>query len=217
MSHIELLLLAVGLCFDTFAVSLCGGITIGRKLSRAEVLKIIFCFAVFQAGFAALGWALGLTVSEYIERFDHWIAFVLLGYIGGKMAYEGFTSKDEAKDELANEAKNEAKGEVADNVAAKCGCGKERTSLLNPRQRVLLSIATSIDAIAVGISIACLQLPYIKIGICLSEVFACTALASLIGLLGGRKLGTKIGARSEILGGLILIAIGIKIVIEHIF
>ncbi len=196
MSHIEIFLLAVGLCFDTFAVSLCGGITVGRELRRTEVLKIILCFAFFQAGFAAAGWALGLTVSEYIERFDHWIAFILLGYIGGKMIYEGVTSKDEELE---------------------CGCGRERSSLLNPRQLVLMSIATSIDAIAVGISIAFLQLSHVKIGVCMSEIFVCTALASLIGLSGGRKLGAKVGSRSEIVGGIILIAIGVKILIEHTF
>ncbi len=193
MSHIELFLLAVGLCFDTFAVALCGGITIGRKLKSAEVARIVFCFAFFQAGFAAAGWGLGLTVSDYIQRFDHWIALILLVYIGGKMIYEGVTSKDDEE----------------------CECAKEKSSLLNPKQLVLLSVATSIDAVAVGISIAFLKLSFVKIGVCLSEVFVCTALAALVGLSGGRKLGAKVGSRSEIVGGIILIVIGLKIFIEH--
>ncbi len=194
MSWIELFLLAVGLCFDTFAVSLCGGISVGRRLQTREVLRIILCFAVFQAGFAFAGWALGLTVSSYISRFDHWVAFVLLGYIGGKMIYEGLRGDDDCE-----------------------GCGENggKNSLLNPRQLVLLSVATSIDAIAVGISIAVFQMSELQIGVCIAEIFVCTALASLIGILGGSRLGTKIGSRSEILGGFILIAIGIKILVEH--
>ncbi len=192
MSWIELLLLAVGLCFDTFAVSLCGGIAVGRKIRTVELLRIIFSFAVFQAGFAFIGWALGSTVSIYISRFDHWIAFLLLGYIGGKMIYEGIKGDDCEE------------------------CGENKNSLLNPRQLVLLSIATSIDAIAVGISIAIFPISAIKITVCIFEVFACTALASLVGILGGSRLGTRIGSQSEIIGGLILIAIGIKILVEHL-
>ena len=101
------------------------------------------------------------------------------------------------------------------------GCSKEdeavsKSSLLNPRQLVLLSIATSIDAVAVGISLALFKLSFLKIGICTAMVFVCTALASLAGLLGGRRLGASVGKKSEILGGLILIAIGAKILIEHL-
>ena len=91
-----------------------------------------------------------------------------------------------------------------------------KSSLLNPRQLVLLSIATSIDAVAVGISLALVKLSFLKVGVCTGMVFACTALASLAGLLGGRRLGSGIGKKSEILGGVILIAIGIKILIEHL-
>ena len=89
-------------------------------------------------------------------------------------------------------------------------------SLLNLGQLVLLSIATSIDAVAVGISLALVKLPFLKIGVCTAMVFVCTALASLAGLLGGRRLGASVGKKSEILGGLILIAIGARILIEHL-
>ena len=117
------------------------------------------------------------------------MAFVLLGYIGVKMIIEGCSKKEE-----------EVSG----------------TSLLNTRQLVLLSVATSIDAVAVGISLAMIKLSFLKIGITTAMVLACTALASLAGLLGGRRLGAGIGRKSEILGGLILIAIGAKILIEHL-
>ena len=185
MSYIELFLLAAGLCFDTFAVSLTGGICTQGSLGRRQILKIILCFAVFQAGLSFAGWLLGYSVSDYIS----WVAFVLLGYIGVKMIVEGCSREDESV---------------------------SKSSLLNPRQLVLLSIATSIDAVAVGISLALVKLPFLKIGICTAMVFVCTALASLAGLLGGRRLGASVGKKSEILGGLILIAIGARILIEHL-
>lgn len=189
MSYIELFLLAAGLCFDTFAVSLTGGICTRGKLKTRQILGIIFCFAVFQAGLQFLGWLLGYSVSEYISKVDHWVAFVLLCYIGVKMIMEGFSGSD---------------GEAG------------KLSLLNPRQLVTLSIATSIDAVAVGISLAMVHLQFLKVGVCTAMVFVCTALASLGGLLGGRRLGAGIGHRSEVLGGIILIAIGIKILVEHL-
>ena len=199
MSYIELFLLAAGLCFDTFAVSLTGGICTRGSLCVRQILRIIFCFAVFQAGLTFAGWLLGYSVSDYISKVDHWVAFVLLGYIGVKMIIEGCSKKEE-----------EVSG----------------TSLLNTRQLVLLSVATSIDAVlsvatsidavAVGISLAMIKLSFLKIGITTAMVLACTALASLAGLLGGRRLGAGIGRKSEILGGLILIAIGAKILIEHL-
>ena len=196
MSYIELFLLAAGLCFDTFAVSLTGGICTQGSLGARQILKIILqilkiilCFAVFQAGLSFAGWLLGYSVSDYISKVDHWVAFVLLGYIGVKMIVEGCSKEDEAV---------------------------SKSSLLNPRQLVLLSIATSIDAVAVGISLALVKLSFLKVGVCTGMVFACTALASLAGLLGGRRLGASVGKKSEILGGLILIAIGIKILIEHL-
>ena len=189
MSYIELMLLAAGLCFDTFAVSLTGGICTRGSLCVRQILRIIFCFAVFQAGLTFAGWLLGYSVSDYISKVDHWVAFVLLGYIGVKMIIEGCSTKEE-----------EVSG----------------TSLLNSRQLVLLSLATSIDAVAVGISLAMIKLSFLKIGITTAMGLACTALASLAGMLGGRRLGAGIGRKSEILGGLILIAIGAKILIEHL-
>ena len=154
MSYIELFLLAAGLCFDTFAVSLTGGICTQGSLGRRQILKIILCFAVFQAGLSFAGWLLGYSVSDYISKVDHWVAFVLLDYIGVKMIVEGCSREDEAV---------------------------SKSSLLNPRQLVLLSIATSIDAVAVGISLALVKLPFLKIGVCTAMVFICTALASLAG------------------------------------
>lgn len=189
MTYFELFLLAVGLCFDTFAVSLSGGICFTSRPGWGSVLRIIFCFGVFQAGFTFLGWALGTGVSSYIERFDHWIAFLLLAYIGGKMIREGFSSEDE----------------VSGTMDLQC-----------TRKLCLLSVATSIDALAVGISLAMIQIETLKVYVGTAMILAVTALASLTGLFAGGAVGPKFGKRSELVGGVILICIGLKILLEHI-
>ncbi len=193
MSYLELFLLAVGLCFDTFAVSLMGGICLQRRLKWWEVCKIIFCFGFFQAGFTFLGWLLGYSVSSYIEKIDHWVAFILLCYIGGKMVWESFSKKGE-KDKSSS----------------------DNTDLLNIKQLITLSIATSIDALAVGISLAMIDLPGIKVGIEELMILLVTSIASAIGLFSGKKLGPKFGKHSELVGGIILILIGVKILLEHL-
>jgi|SRR5574344_418877 manganese efflux pump family protein len=191
MSYPELFLLAIGLCFDTFAISLSGGICLNLKLKWFQILRIIFVFAFFQAGFALLGWFLGSSVQEYIEKFDHWVAFLLLLYIGGKMVLESVFKKDDE-------------------------CNPNKINLLDVKKLSILSIATSIDALAVGISLALLRLSSLKIGMGILIIFCVTALASLAGLLGGKSLGKRFGKRSECVGGAILILIGIKILVEHL-
>ena len=193
MSYIELFLLAAGLCFDTFAVSLTGGICTRGSLCVRQILRIIFCFAVFQAGLTFAGWLLGYSVSDYISKVDHWVAFVLLGYIGVKMIIEGCSKKEE-----------EVSG----------------TSLLNTRQLVLLSVATSIDALAVGISFAFLGTYSITtilppIGIIGLVSFVLSLAGLLFGICFGHGIARKL--RAELWGGIILIAIGTKILIEHLF
>jgi len=188
MSYFELFLLAVGLCFDTFAVSITGGLCLEKKLRWWQILRIICCFGVFQAGFTLLGWGLGLSVSSYIERFDHWIAFLLLLYIGGNMVRESF-SKDETPASV---------------------------DLLSPGKLCLLSVATSIDALAVGISLAMVQLETVRALAGFGIIFAVTAIASLAGLKTGNAVGKNFGKRSEMVGGVILIAIGLRILLEHL-
>lgn len=192
MTYIELFLLAIGLCFDTFAVSLTGGICLNVRLKWLQTVKIFSFFALFQAGFAFIGWLLGYSVSTYIEKYDHWIAFLLLLYIGGKMVFEGLSKEKEGEE-----------------------CGKNKINLLDTKQLSLLSIATSIDALAVGISLAMINLDKVKVGVGLTMIFAVTALASLVGLLSGNRLGSRFGKKSELVGGVILIAIGVKILLEH--
>jgi len=187
MSILEIFILSIGLCFDTFAVSLSSGICI-PYIGRRDFIKIVFSFAIFQSGFTLLGWIMGNSLLKYIGAFDHWIAFTLLVYIGGKMIYESLIKKSE---EL---------------------CIDLRTT----KTLIMVSVATSIDALAVGISLAMINLSFAKISAAWLIIALVTALSAIIGIKGGRRIGEKAGKRSEILGGIILIVIGVKILVEHL-
>ena len=187
MGIVEIFLVAVSLCFDTLAVSIIGGACCGG-LPLAKRMKIYLSFAFVQAGFTFIGWALGASVSQYIERFDHWIAFLLLLYIGGKMIVESF-SKDDAK---------------------------QSVDLLDTRKLMVSAVATSIDALAVGISFAMASLRLLNILYASLIIGIVTALASVAGLRGGEKLGKLLGNRCNLVGGVILVAIGVKILLEHL-
>ncbi|MEN6619217.1 MAG: manganese efflux pump MntP family protein [Rikenellaceae bacterium] len=187
MSIFEIFILSVGLCFDTFAVSLSSGICL-PYIGKREFIRIVSFFAIFQSGFTLLGWLAGSSILQYIKAVDHWIAFALLVYIGGKMVYESLFKKS---DEIC-------------------------VDLRVTRTLVTVAIATSIDALAVGVSLALINLSLTKIFIAWFFIAATTALSATTGIKGGRKIGAKAGKRSELLGGLILIAIGVKILIEHL-
>jgi manganese efflux pump family protein len=187
MGIISLLLIAFSLSFDSFAVSVCSGLSLCRKhLTWTDALKISLTLAVFQGIMPALGWFLGSSVKEYIEQFDHWIAFILLSFLGVRMILEGRIPVQNKK-------------------------------IKNPTQwRVIIpmAIATSIDAFAVGISFTFfyknILLPSLLIGVVTLGV-------SLSGIYMGRKAGVNIAGKAEIAGGIILILIGSKILIEHLF
>lgn len=183
MNMITILFIAFGLAMDAFAVSITNGITIKHQRIN-NALKIGIFFGSFQALMPLIGWLAGLRLRDFISGFDHWVAFGLLSLIGGKMIYE----------------------------STKIGDDKEIRSL-NLFVLLLLSIATSIDALAVGLSFAFLKIsiatPIIAIGIV-------TFMLSFLGVLVGNKLGHFFENKMEILGGLILIGIGIKILIEHL-
>lgn len=187
MSIFEIFLLAVSLCFDTLAVSMVGGACM-TEINAWKRAKILLSFALFQAGFTLVGWLLGSTVSQYIERFDHWVAFGLLAYIGGKMIIDAFSKNAEL----------------------------EKVDLLDTRKLVVSSIATSIDALAVGISLAMLQMGGGRIWLTVAVIGAVTALAAALGLRGGEKIGRLLGGKCNLLGGIILVALGIKILLEHL-
>jgi len=187
MTILEIVILAVGLCFDTFAVSLSSGICL-PEIRRGEFLKIVFTFAIFQSGFTLCGWLLGSSMESLIKCVDHWIAFGMLFYIGAKMVWESLSKNNE---------------EVCIDIR-------------NTKVLVTAAAATSIDALAVGVTLAIISLSIFRIIIALAAIIITTALSSSIGLKWGRKIGEKAGKRSELIGGLILIFIGVKILVEHL-
>lgn len=184
MNIIEILLIALGLAFDAFAVSVSAG-TLKVCQNRSAAFRLSFHFGLFQFLMPIIGWFIGYQISDYLTSLDHWIAFCLLFYIGAKMIWESFKEDDVRKDY------NPSKGS----------------------QLILLSIATSIDALAVGLSLAFLRIeiftPALFIGII-------TASLSLIGIKIGKQFGKKFAGKAEFAGGLILIGIGSKILIEHL-
>jgi putative Mn2+ efflux pump MntP len=184
MSFIEIVLIALGLSADAFAVSVAVGSS-GVAPDRRSSLRLSFHLGLFQFLMPLIGWFLGSSISSYIESFDHWIAFIILSYIGGKMIYESL-SKDEDKI-----IKNLTKG----------------------LSMVIVSIATSIDALATGLSLAFLKVtilyPALIIGIITFSV-------SFLGYRGGKKMKDMLGAKIELLGGVILCFVGLKILSEHL-
>jgi putative Mn2+ efflux pump MntP len=178
-------LVGIGLSMDCFAVSLAIGTTTKTKLLNAA-LVIALCFGVFQTGMTLLGWVAGTWLTNLlIAGFDHWVAFLLLAVIGGKMVIEGFE-----------------------------GDGKpEGVDAMGLVPVVVLSVATSIDALAVGMSFAFLQIGILVPSIIIGIV---AFLLSFAGVMSGTRLASFLGKKTEILGGLILIAIGLKILLEHL-
>ncbi len=186
MSLLTLLGIAVGLAMDAFAVSM----GVGLKLCQVnwrQTFRLGFHFGLFQAFMPVIGWLAGLTVASYVEAVGHWIAFVLLVGIGGHMIWESFRDDEERSLRVADPTKG--------------------LSL------VVLSVATSIDALAVGVSLAMLEVsiwwPSVVIGI-VAGAF------TVVGLHLGCRLGAVVGRRMETVGGVILILIGVRIVVESL-
>lgn len=186
MDIYSIILVGIGLAMDAFSVSVTEGIIL-KKPRLLDVLKISLYFGGFQFIMPCIGYLLGSAFAEYITAFDHIIAFVLLGFIGGKMIYEAISEKDEDSD-----IKNP----------------------LSFKTLILLAIATSIDALAVGVTFATIYVPIIFASAIIGIV---TYIISATGVYIGSKFGNLLGKKAEILGGLVLIGIGIKILIEHLF
>jgi putative Mn2+ efflux pump MntP len=183
MPVLTILLIAVGLSFDTFAVSVSSGVIMPRITFR-QGLKIAFVLAFFQALMPLIGWVAGKGIAEYVKDFDHWIAFILLLGLGLKMIYESFSPEEEQK-----------------------------VNPLDLKVRIGMAIATSIDALIIGFSFAFLEFRIIASTFIIGSV---TFIVSMLGLLFGKKIGSRLGKRMEIVGGLILIGIGSKILVEHL-
>jgi putative Mn2+ efflux pump MntP len=186
MDWASLLILACALAMDAFAVAIVSGLAL-NPMTKRHIFRLAFHFGLFQALMPIIGWIAGNAVHRYISEFDHWIALGLLAFVGGRMLW-GAIHKEEAETIV-----------------------KDPTSGWS---LVLLSVATSIDALAVGLSLAMIGstiiVPSIIIGL-VAAAFTTT------GMLLGRRIGTVWGKHVEALGGIILIALGIKIVIEHLF
>ena len=183
MGIFELFLIGIGLSMDAFAVAICKGLSM-RKIDVRQTVTVALFFGGFQALMPFLGWALGKQFEQYITQYDHWIAFVLLVYIGGKMLWEALHSKEE------------------DTAPAN----------FSIKELLILAIATSIDALAVGITFAFLN---VKIGPAVAIIGCTTFVISLAGVLIGNKFGSRYKQKAEAVGGIILILIGLKILLEH--
>jgi len=181
-----LLVIAFGLAMDCFAVSLGIGAS-PTPCTPRSIFRLSFHFGLFQGGMTLLGWLLGSTMVNLIAGFDHWIAMLLLAWVGGRMVFEGLSRHEEKPVEECNDP--------------------TRGSSL-----IMLSVATSIDALGVGLSLALLKVNVIAASLVIGAV---SLIVSVIGLLGGSRLSRRFGKGVEVLGGLVLIAIGFRIVLTH--
>ena len=185
MGFFELLLIGVGLSMDAFAASICKGLGM-RKLDMRQGAVVALFFGGFQALMPLIGWLLGKQFEQYITSVDHWIAFLLLGYIGGKMIWDAF--HEEAED---------------------CPAGFDLKEL------TVLAVATSIDALAVGVTFA--LLPDVNLGVAVGCIGVTTFLLSGVGIKAGSVFGGRCRSKAQLAGGVILILIGLKILVEHVF
>lgn len=185
MTFFELFLIGIGLSMDAFAVSICKGLSM-QKIDKKYTLCIGLFFGGFQALMPLTGYLLGSRFSGYIERFDHWIAFVLLALIGFNMIKE---SREEEKEE------------------------EKPYAGVNFKELLILAVATSIDALAVGVSFAFLG---VRIAPAVTLIGCTTFVLTLVGVWVGNLFGSRYKSRAELTGGIILILIGVKILLEHL-
>ena len=193
MNFIALIFTAFALSMDAFAVSITKGMTI-KNLKKSTALKMALAFGVFQGAMPLLGWALGISFESYIKSIDHWIAFILLGFIGFNMI-KGFF--DDRKEGRESELEFSATADEHD---------------LSNKEIIMLAVATSIDALAVGISFAFLNVSIIPAA---SIICIITFLVCVVGVFVGNKVGDIFNGYAELVGGIILILIGFNIFNEH--
>ena len=183
MSFLELLLVAVGLSMDAFAVAVCRGLEM-RRIDYRQALLIAVFFGGFQALMPVVGYLLGAGFEHYISAFDHWIAFALLAFIGGKMIWEAVRGGEE-----------------------------EQPQELDLKMLLMMAVATSIDALAVGITFAFLRMDILSSAL---TIGATTFLISFGGVAAGNRFGARYKKKAEITGGVVLVLIGVKILLEHL-
>lgn len=182
MGLLENIFIAIGLAMDAFAVSVCKGLSM-KKMNWKKAIIIAMYFGFFQMIMPIVGFIIGTSFSELLEKIDHWVAFILLDFIGIKMIKEAYCKQETINDNI------------------------------DVNTMLILALATSVDAMAVGITYAFLEVTNVWVSFAL--IGAITFVLSLIGVKIGNKFGAKYGNKAEIFGGMILIFIGIKILIEH--
>lgn len=183
MEILEIFLISVGLAMDAFAVSICKGLSM-KKVDIKKMCIIGLYFGIFQAGMPVIGYFLGKGFESFVTQIDHWIAFTLLSFIGINMIREALSKKEE---------------ETSDDLSFKT--------------MIILSIATSIDALAIGITFAFLNVNILVSSLIIGII---TFIISGIGVVIGNKFGNKYEKRAEVFGGIVLILMGIKILLEHL-
>ena len=188
MGIVDILLLGVGLSMDAFAVAICKGLSM-RKVIKKQMLVIALFFGGFQALMPLIGWALGSTFAKKIATYDHWIAFILLLYVGGKMAFDAI--KEWKEQDII----------------------EEMDPPLDFKELLLLAIATSIDALACGVTFSFYESFNIFRAIIIIGVT--TFIISAAGVYVGNIFGDRFKAKAQLLGGIILIFLGVKILLEH--
>ena len=184
MEVITLLLIAVGLSFDTFAVSVSTGLVISQ-IKFLQAVRVAIILTIFQTIMPFIGWLTGRQIEQVLSNYDHWIAFILLSLLGLKMIYESFNKEGRKND--------------SDPLKLSIITG--------------IAIATSIDALIAGVSFA---FTATRIYLAMGIIGVITFLASMLGMLFGKKVGNILGRKMEIVGGIILIGIGLKILVEHL-
>ena len=187
MTLLEIFLIGIGLSMDAFAVAICKGLAMPDKVDRKGALLIALYFGVFQAVMPALGWLLGSQFARYVTQMAPWIAFILLAWIGGNMIRESL-SKEEREE--------------------------EETGSVSHKELLVLAVATSIDALAVGVTFSMLELA-VSIGAAVVLIGCTTFVISLAGVYVGNVFGAKYKSKAEFVGGAILILIGVKILLER--
>jgi len=183
MRLFEIIIIGIGLAMDAFAVSICKGLSM-KKISWKNVIIIASYFGIFQALMPALGYFLGSSFSFFVQHIDHWIAFILLTIIGGNMIKNSTDDEEE-----------------------------KRNDKVDIKTMTLLAIATSIDALAIGITFAFFE---VNLLLSISIIGIITFIISFLGVIIGNKFGDKFQNKAEVVGGIILIIIGLKILLEHL-
>lgn len=190
MTLLEIFLIGIGLSMDAFAVAICKGLAMPDKVHKRSALLIALYFGVFQALMPALGWLLGSQFARYVTRLAPWIAFVLLAWIGGNMIRESRAEDKEDEEQPSG-------GDV------------------RHKELLVLAVATSIDALAVGVTFSMVELS-VSIGLAVALIGCTTFLISLGGVYVGNVFGARYKSRAELVGGAILILIGVKVPLEHL-